>query len=550
MTNDTTPCLPKRSLSRPAITTLVLLWLVLMFLPGINHGLWRPDEHRVAGICAEMARTGDFITPRLNGKPFLEKPPLYFVVGALFGKVFGESNDVSYRLVSLLFTALTLTLTFLSARRHLKMQEAMVAVGILSSTLMFFRTSRWIQVDMALAFGVTLAMYAYLRWMEEPKARYSVLLGLGLAVSFMVKGLVGPALIGAAVLGDTIRLRKPENIWRMRPFLILTVIGVPLCVWIGALHHGGGWDHVREVIVVNNFMRFAGIGEGAALGHQHGIRKYLERFPGDFLPWTFLFIPALVHAVRNVRTNPFASWFIAPFILLCMSSTKRDVYLLPLYPAAACMIAEWLQNTQRDKWSRAAMTMTWVCAGALTATPLAGIWLGHPALGILAGSFGLLSFLVLSRRRELIGCTIPHDMRLVLAVCIGLCCASSLYFAYRTPRKDYLAFALDALDAANGEEITILCPDEIIDGILPMAAGKNFNEIASPDQIRTPGLYAWTDTRDRTLEALQRTAGVEIIVQRTLGSHKGAILARVKPRGGGNDESGANGLESHDTGEP
>ena len=143
-TDATAVRVPERSLSRTAIAALVLLWSVLMLLPGINHGLWRPDEHRVAGICAEMARTGDFVTPRLNGKPFLEKPPLYFAVGALFGKAFGEDNDVSYRLASLLFTALTLSLTFLSARRRLGVQGAILSVGILSSTMMFFRTSRWI----------------------------------------------------------------------------------------------------------------------------------------------------------------------------------------------------------------------------------------------------------------------------------------------------------------------------------------------------------------------------------------------------------------------
>lgn len=53
-----------------------------MSLPGFRHGLWRPDELRVAGICAEMARSHDFCVSHLNGRPFLEKPPLYFALGA------------------------------------------------------------------------------------------------------------------------------------------------------------------------------------------------------------------------------------------------------------------------------------------------------------------------------------------------------------------------------------------------------------------------------------------------------------------------------------
>ncbi len=514
----------------PALSTsLGAAWILLMLLPGINHGLWRPDEHRVAGICAEMARTGNMVTPRLNGKPFLEKPPLYFAVGALFGRAFGTDDDIPYRLASLLFAVLTALLTYSLASRRLGEYGGILAAGILSTSAMFFRTSRWIQVDMALAFGVALAMDAYLRWLDAPRARHSACLGLGIAVSFMVKGLVGPALIGAAILADTLRLRKPANIRRLRPLLILAVIGLPVCAWSGALYREGGWAYVREVIVVNNFMRFAGIGEGAALGHQHGVREYLQRFPGDFLPWTFLFVPALIHGFRGFRGNPWICWFIGPFALLCSSSTKRDVYLLPLYPAAACLVADWLLHGARDKWRRAALGATWVFAGALATVPLAGIWLGHPALGMVVGGCALLAYAALLRPSRLSVRSLPGEIRLILAVSIGLCCASFLYFAYRTPRKDYLAFARDALVEAQGEEITILCPDEILDGVLPMAAGRNFNEVRSPDEIRSAGLYAWTDSRDRILQAVRRVAAVEILCQRELGSHKRSILARVQP---------------------
>ncbi|HPS94083.1 MAG TPA: glycosyltransferase family 39 protein, partial [Deltaproteobacteria bacterium] len=70
--------------------TWVILSLAVLFLfliPGINHGLWRPDEPRVAGTCAEMARTGDYVVPYLNGEPFLEKPPLYYAAAAVAGSL-------------------------------------------------------------------------------------------------------------------------------------------------------------------------------------------------------------------------------------------------------------------------------------------------------------------------------------------------------------------------------------------------------------------------------------------------------------------------------
>ena len=98
---------------------LISIVVLLFFLvPGINHGLWSPDEPRVAGTCAEMARTRDFVVPHLNGKPFLEKPPLYYAAGAVAGSLLGEDKDVPYRLVSLLISALTIIITFLMGTKE------------------------------------------------------------------------------------------------------------------------------------------------------------------------------------------------------------------------------------------------------------------------------------------------------------------------------------------------------------------------------------------------------------------------------------------------
>ena len=67
--------------------TIVLFCAVLFLtlLPGVQHGLWRPDEPQVAGVCAGMAYTQDFVVARLNGRPFLRKPPLRYALGVTLG---------------------------------------------------------------------------------------------------------------------------------------------------------------------------------------------------------------------------------------------------------------------------------------------------------------------------------------------------------------------------------------------------------------------------------------------------------------------------------
>ncbi|HPR53162.1 MAG TPA: glycosyltransferase family 39 protein, partial [Deltaproteobacteria bacterium] len=121
-----------------------LLFLALFLVPGLRHGLWLPDEPRVAGICSEMVRTGDYIVPHLNGRAFLEKPPLYFAVAALFGSLVDTDSEVPYRLASLLFSVLTILLTFGMTNTRHGVIAGLMAGGILASSWEFFKISRWI----------------------------------------------------------------------------------------------------------------------------------------------------------------------------------------------------------------------------------------------------------------------------------------------------------------------------------------------------------------------------------------------------------------------
>ncbi|MRR38010.1 phospholipid carrier-dependent glycosyltransferase, partial [bacterium] len=160
-----------------AWTVLSLIVFLLVLIPGIDHGLWRPDEPRVAGTCAEMARTGDYVVPHLNGVPFLEKPPLYYAAAAVSGSFLGIDSDVPYRLVSLLFSLLTVITLYAAVTRREGKTTGLMAAGILSSTWGFFMLARWVQVDMALVFGFTLAMYAYLKADDGLKATDAMFFG-------------------------------------------------------------------------------------------------------------------------------------------------------------------------------------------------------------------------------------------------------------------------------------------------------------------------------------------------------------------------------------
>lgn len=507
--------------------------LFFFLLPGINHGLWRPDEPRVAGTCAEMARTGDYVVPHLNGNPFLEKPPLYYNLAALSGSLLGVDRDVPYRLVSLLFAVLTILVTCAMATGNGGLITGLAAGGILASSWGFFMLSRWIQVDMALVFGVTLAMYSFLRLTDTGKLRYSVMLGLSAGIAFMAKGFVGPALIASAMLADTIRRRDIGLLWKVRPFTITACALAVVLPWACALWGRGGWPFLREVFVVNNLMRFTGAPEGAALGHQDGFLFYFQHFPGAFLPWTLLFIPALALAFRRFKEDPFISWFAGPFVMLLMASTKRGIYLVPLYPAAACMTAYWFVHRARGVgWEDVLVKVTWAFAVVACLVPFAGIFLGSPVLGTVMGMIAVLSLLLLIRWARQ-----PEAFSLVALSCVAVFSLMSVYYACLKPNEDYIQFARNALSSAQGREITLIGYDECMQGILPMLTGRACQVVGSPTGVLKEGVYLWADRDNKIIREVSRHAAVKILFE-TCMDLKGNRITRLAYIAPGTSKSG------------
>jgi 4-amino-4-deoxy-L-arabinose transferase-like glycosyltransferase len=503
----------------------ILLWSAILFLtllPGIHHGLWRPDEPQVAGVCAEMAYEKDFVVPRLNGRPFLEKPPLYYALGATFGNIFGKDNDLSYRLVSIFFACLTLFITFGMVSIRDGTMNGLLASGVLASSWGFFQLARWIQVDMSLVFSVTLAMYAYIELSEKSTLRHSMLMGLGIGLSFMAKGLVGPAIIATAIVTDIIVKRDLSIIKRIRPIWIIAIMLIPVLPWILALYERGGLPFLREVIVVNNLMRFTGAPEGAALGHMHGYLRYLPLFPIKFLPWTFALIPALISSLRKPKDDPYLVWFIGPFLLLSIASAKRDVYLIPLFPACACITASWLSRAGKLRWEELIMKALWGIAVLAAFVPFLGIFFGRPVLGVTLGFLSLGGIYLIRRwsARDALG--------LVMVMCVSLSTATTLYYNTMKEKKDYLGFTREALYKAMGSEIIVLMPDEIFEGILPMITGRTYRCVGRAADIKEEALYIWADKDEICLREIEKIAKVDMMLEKKIGE-KNARLAFIRP---------------------
>ena len=140
----------------------LVLGAALLFLVGLGcRHLWGSDEPRVAGIVAEMAISGDLVVPRLNGEPFLEKPPLYFWAVSTTFNLLGE-NTYTARLPSALAAICTVAVIFFFARSMgFSALTAFISAFILASSTGYWGIGRKCIIDMMLCLFTTCAAVSY-----------------------------------------------------------------------------------------------------------------------------------------------------------------------------------------------------------------------------------------------------------------------------------------------------------------------------------------------------------------------------------------------------
>ena len=330
-----------------AATSLFLLAALLFFFALGNHQLQGSTEARVAGIAMEMHLDDDWVTPRLFGEPFLEKPPLSLWLDAGAMRVFGVS-PWAVRLASAVAGLLSVMLLYGMLRRFGRPKALAWTAGILLATMAsYWSNVRGVGEDALLALGVTTALLAFFQAQRAPNAANSLLFIVGIAIATLSKGVLGLAMPGVVIFAylladNLIDKRLKVGAW-LRPGL-LTVVGlIPLLIWLAVLYQRGGSHAVAEVLLTNSVGRFSG--SFVEAGHYEPFYYYLAKLPEAFLPWNILVYLGLWHFRKELKANRyllfFSLWIVAQFIMLTLASSKRTVYLMSMTPAAAVIAAEY-----------------------------------------------------------------------------------------------------------------------------------------------------------------------------------------------------------------
>ncbi len=354
MPADPWPDLPGLTARKSFVLALALA-ILLGFAPVGSHSLWTPDEPTGAGIGRAMADSGDWIVPRLNGKPFLEKPPLYWWTLAGGLRLLGMS-DVAARIPSALFAVLTLLAVWAAGTRLGRPREGLLGVCVLATTVLFIQNATRVTVDPALMFFVALAHLGFVLWIEARSAAETrgavALIAMALPLAFLCKGIVALGLGAGPPVLYLLATRRARAVRELLPLAAVAVplFALPVVPWVIALRRAVGWEGVAVCLVNNTVGRMVRTSETATFGHSEPFWFYFLIALPMLLPWT-LAVPAMLRSGRFRPGTPGSDGHRLLMVtaglgllLLTVPATKREVYLLPLLPAFAVCVAGWLDG--------------------------------------------------------------------------------------------------------------------------------------------------------------------------------------------------------------
>ena len=209
--------------------------------------LANPDEGRYAEIPREMVASGDWVTPRLDGVNYFEKPPLMYWAVAVALQVFGPGEG-AVRAVPALFGLAGVLLAYAASRRLWGRAAGLGAAFVLGTSALYMAFSHILLLDLAVAVLMSAVLYCFILALQEPPGarRRGLFYGLyaSAALATLTKGLIGFLVPGAVMFLWLLALGQWK---RLRPFylptggLLFLALAAPWHLLAHARH--AGWAH-------------------------------------------------------------------------------------------------------------------------------------------------------------------------------------------------------------------------------------------------------------------------------------------------------------------
>jgi hypothetical protein len=332
-----------------------ILILATLYVCYFSHlgaiGFVGPDEPRYAWIARDMLETGDCVTPRLYGKPWFEKPVLYYWGAALCFRLFGVS-EAAARLPSAISALLaTFALAWLALRLY-GAETARWLLVLLPTTVGMIGFSHAAATDMPFSGMLTIAMVcgAVVLGLTRnentpilPRTPWLalVLFGFFLGLAVLAKGPAAIILSGGAIFFWALFTKRWRDAYRLFHPAALASFCLTALPWY-ILCARRNPDFFRIFIIEHNFKRYL----TPEFQHIQPFWYFGPILLAAFLPWSLLLLWSLLSGVGHsvmkravsARSLFFLTWALFSLIFFSVSRSKLPGYILPAVPAMGLLL--------------------------------------------------------------------------------------------------------------------------------------------------------------------------------------------------------------------
>ena len=339
--------------ARRGVVAALALVLALAWFAGLDHRkLIKPDEGRYGEIPREMVASGDWLTPRLNGFKYFEKPPLQYWTTAAAYRLFGVGEWQTR-----LWTALTafggIVLAGFAAARLYGATAGVLAAAVLAGSALYVVTGHLASLDAGVAFFLSLAVFAILLAQREEagessRLRWMLAAWSAAALAVLSKGLIGIVLPVAALATYLLWQRDWRTARRLHAGAGIALFLALSAPWFVAVSLANP-EFFRFFFIHEHFERF--------LTKVHGRYEppwyFVPVLAVGILPWLPALPGAVVAAFRTAEPGRFRplrwllAWCAVVFVFFSVSGSKLPSYILPMFPALAVLIGRHLQLASR-----------------------------------------------------------------------------------------------------------------------------------------------------------------------------------------------------------
>lgn len=354
----------------PKIPTWVFILLAILHISAVRVGVMDIDASQYAEISREMMESNNWLHLYDRGIDYLDKPPFLFWISALGMKIFGVGN-FGFKLPSILFALFAIYATYRLARLLYGEATGRMAALIFGTCQGLFLMSNDIRTDTVLMSWVITAVWLLKEWDVHRKLHHLLLGCAAIAFGMMSKGPIALLVPIFCFGSDWVLKREWKKFFQWQyllGILVIAILLIPMSIGLYQQFDAQPEKTVNGLTEVSGLrffywsQSFGRITGESPWNNGAGLDFLFSNMLWSFLPWIFLFIPALIIKIAQLIRQGFRlqagqEWittggFILAYLALGSSRYQLPHYIFVVFPLAAIMVAALLKDFFEGKYPK------------------------------------------------------------------------------------------------------------------------------------------------------------------------------------------------------